>query len=220
MKHPDESNPRNKIKLTKAEELYQIKDETGQIIDYDRANGRILFNHYRHNMTNYDEVLDRIRQEQGYVRGKQEKEAVMGAAEQILKQYRDEHIKVIQDSQRKGTALKMLFAKAKVSTASALANLLDDWSNKIKEIGKLENSQRSLQAWNDTYRVQRELVKQLLIKEQISPEVIQQINAIYNTRSVNKAIEKGCDMFNLEKSEILKLVKSAIKYAKLSEENE
>jgi hypothetical protein len=220
MNNPDESNPRNKIELTKPEELYQIKDETGQIVDYDRANGRILFNHYRHNMTNYDDVLDRIRQEQGYVRGKQEKEAVMGAAEQILKQYRDEHIKVIQDSQKKGTALKMLFAKARVSTASALANLLDDWSHKIREIGKLENSQRSLQVWNDTYRVQRELVKQLLIREQISPEVIQQINAIYSTRSVNKAIEKGCDLFDLEKSEILKLVKSAIKYAKLSEENE
>ncbi|AFZ36354.1 hypothetical protein Sta7437_2833 [Stanieria cyanosphaera PCC 7437] len=219
MKDQYNSNLRKKIKLTKPEELYQIKDEKGQIIDYEKAHGRSLFNHYRHNMTNYDEILDGIRQEQGYVSGKQEKEAVIGTAEKILEQYRNEHVKVIQDSQKKGTVLKMLLTKAKVSTTTALANLLDQWSDKIKEIGKLENSQRSLQIWNDTYRVQRELIKQLLIKEEVSSELVKQINEIYSTRSVNKAIEKGCNLFNLEKSEILKLVKSAIRYAKLSEEN-
>jgi DNA repair ATPase RecN len=113
----------------------------------------------------------------------------------------------------------MLLAKAKVGTVTALVNLLDNWSDRIKEIAKLENSQRSLQVWNDTYRVQRELIKQLLIKKRVSPEVIKQINAIYSTRSVNKAIEKSSDLFALEKSEVLKLVKSAIKYAKLSEDD-
>jgi hypothetical protein len=41
-------------------------------------------------MTNYDEILDKIRQEQGYVSGKQEKEAVIGTAEKVLEQYRNE----------------------------------------------------------------------------------------------------------------------------------
>ena len=213
----NEPNLRKKVKITKPEQLYQIKNEQGQIIDFDKADGRSLFNHYRHNLTNYDRVLDDLHSEQGYVSGRQEKKALMGAAEQILELYRDEHTKVIQDSQKKGAVLKMLLTKARVGTTTALANLLDDWSEKIKNVGKLENSQRSLQTWNDTYRVQRELVKQLLIKEEVSPEVIKQINIIYSTRSVNKAVEKGCDLFALEKSEILKLVKSAIKYKKLSE---
>jgi DNA repair ATPase RecN len=105
--------------------------------------------------------------------------------------------------------------KAGVGTASALSNFLDSWSAKIKDIAKLENSQRTLQSWNDTYRVQRELVKKLLVSEGISEEVIAKVNAIYSTRSVNKAVEMGSDLFNLEKSEILKFIKSAVRYTKL-----
>ena len=209
------SSPRDRVKLTKPENLYQIKDDNGQIIDFEKANGRQLFNHYRHNMTNYDEVLDEIRDEQGYVTGRQEKKVLVGAAEQVLEKYHDEHIKIIQDSQKKGAILKRIFTKAKVGTASALVKLLDEWSEKIKRIGNLESSQRSLQTWNDTYRVQRELIKKLLEAENIPPEVIAKVNTIYSTRSVNKAVEKGSDLFNLEKSEILKLVKSAIRYSKL-----
>lgn len=213
----ENSDPRDKIELTNPENLYQIKDTNGQIIDYEKATGRELFNHYRHNMTNYDNVLDEIRQKEGHVKGYQQKKAVIGAAEQVLEKYHEEHIKVIQDSQKKGNILKQIFKKAKVGTASALVNLLDDWSEQIKKIGNLENSQRSLQTWNDTYRVQRELVKKLLKESDINPEIEAQVKAIYSSRSVNKAVEKGCDIFDLEKSEILRLVKSAIRYSKLVE---
>ena len=215
MEEKQNFNPRDRVKVTKPEHLYQIRDKNGQIIDYEQANGRQLFNHYRHNMTNYDDVLNEIREQQGHVTGRQEKTAVIGAAEQVLEKYHNEHIKVIQDSHKKGAILRELFTKAQVGTASALSNLLDDWSEKIKRIGKLENSQRSLQTWNDTYRVQRELIQKLLKEENISPEVIDKVNAIYKTRSVNKAVEKGCDIFDLEKSEVLKIVKSAIRSSKL-----
>ena len=212
-------DPRDKVKLNNPENLYQIKDVNGQIIDYEKANGRQLFNHYRHNMTNYDEVLNEIRQEQGHVQGYQQKKAVTGAAEQVLAKYHEEHIKVVQDSQHKGNILKQLFKKAKVGTASALVNLLDEWSEQIKRVGNLESSQRSLQTWNDTYRVQRELIKKLLKEEDVSSEIIAKVNTIYSTRSVNKAVAKGCDIFDLENSEILKIVKEAIRYAKLIEQD-
>jgi hypothetical protein len=133
--------------------------------------------------------------------------------------YRQEHLKVIQDAQNKGNILKKIFTKAKVGTASALLKLLDDWSEKIQKIGNLESSQRTLQTWNDTYRVQRELVKRILIEEKVSPETIDKINAIYSTRSTNKAIELGSKLLNVERSEILKLVKSAIKYSKQLQED-
>lgn len=217
MDNHENTDPRDKIELTNPENLYQIKDTNGQIIDYEKANGRELFNHYRHNMTNYDDVLDEIRQKQGHVKGYQQKKAVIGAAEQVLEKYHEEHIKVIQDSQKKGNILKQILNKAKVGTASALVNLLDDWSEQIKKIGNLENSQRSLQTWNDTYRVQRELVKKLLKESDINSEIEAQVKAIYSTRSVNKAVEKGGDIFDLEKSEILQLVKSVIRYSKLVE---
>jgi uncharacterized GH25 family protein len=98
----EENKPeiRDQIQLTNPEQLYQIKDKNGQIIDLEQANGRELFNHYRHNVTNYDQVLDNIRNEQGYVTGRQEKQAAVSAAEQVFQIYRDEHVKVIQDAQR------------------------------------------------------------------------------------------------------------------------
>lgn len=206
---------RDQIDLTNVEQLYQVRDESGQLVDYEEASGRQLFNHYRHNMTTYDRVLDQIRTEQGYVSNKQAKKATAGAADQILEKYRDEHVKVIKDSQKKSGILKSLMQKAGVGTAIALANTLDAWSDKIKEISHLESSRSSLQIWNDTYRVQRELVKRLLAQEGVSGEVIAKVNKIYGTRSVNKATELASDLFKLEKSEILKLIKSAVRYAKL-----
>ena len=205
---------RDRIKPTQPEQLYHIKDKDGRTIEYQEADGRELFNHYRHNMTNYDKVLDNVRHEQGYLSAWQQKQATTGAAEKIVEIYRDEHFKVIQDSQKKGSILKHLMQKVGVGTASALSQMLDSWSEKIKDIGHLENSQRSLQVWNDTYRVQRELVKEVLKRGGADPELIQKVNAIYSTRSSNKAIELGMNLFDLEKSEILKLVKSVIHYAK------
>jgi hypothetical protein len=210
-----DSDIHGQIKLTSVEQLYQIKDENGQLIDYEEASGRQLFNHYRHNLTNYDQVLNTVRAKQGYLTGRQEKKAAVGAAEQVLEKYRDEHVKVIKDSQTKGQWLKTLMQKTGVSTASALVNFLDSCSDKLKELNKLENSQRTLQVWNDTYRVQRELVKKLLVEEGVSEDTIQKVNAIYSTRSVNKAVEFAENLFNLEKSEILALIKSAVRYTKL-----
>jgi len=54
-------DPREKVELANLENFYQIKDRHGEIIDYEKADGRELFNHYRHNMTNYDEVLNEVR---------------------------------------------------------------------------------------------------------------------------------------------------------------
>ena len=132
MDNDHESDIRDQVKLTNVERLYQIKDESGQPIDIELAKGRQLFNHYRHNMTNYDRVLDSIRTHRGRVSSMEQKQASVGAAEQILEKYRDEHIKVIKDSQKKGHILKTLMKKAGVGTASALVNLLDSWSDKLK----------------------------------------------------------------------------------------
>jgi hypothetical protein len=41
------------------------------------------------------------------------------------------------------------------------------------------------------------------------------VNAVYGTRSVNKAVELGMSLFQWEKSEVLKLVKGSIRYIKL-----
>ncbi|NJN32356.1 MAG: hypothetical protein HC824_19470 [Synechococcales cyanobacterium RM1_1_8] len=194
--------------------MYDIQDEDGSPIPYDKASGKDLFKHGRHRMTDYDQVLDDVRLQGGSVSGYTQKVVTKQAAEQILEHYRDEHVKVIRDSQHKGFVLKQLMQKAGVSTAQALTNFLDSTSEKIKKISHLENSQRSLQVWNDTYRVQRELVKTILKEDGVSPQIVEKVNRIYSTRSSNRAIELGVTLLDLEKSEILNLVKSVMRYAK------
>ncbi|MFM2430012.1 MAG: hypothetical protein RLZZ511_1225 [Cyanobacteriota bacterium] len=208
-------DPRSKIQLDNMEQFYTVADEQGDSIDYEKATGRQLFNHYRHNLTNYDQVLDDLRREQGHVTGTQQKQATAGAAEVILEKYRDEHSQVIQIAQKRGNSLKMLMQKAGVGTVSALTAWMDSCSESLKSVAKLENSQRSLRTWNDTYRVQQRLVKQILRDSNVDPQVCQKVDAVYGTKSVAKAIGVGRELLNWEQSEILKLVKSAVHYTKL-----
>jgi len=210
---------RDRVEVTHPEKLYSIQDSDGSQIPYDLANGRQLFNHYRHRMTNYDQVLDDLRAEQqGNITGRQEKQIAIAAAEHILEEYRNEHVKVIQDSQKKGQFIKGLFQRFGVGTASALTQMLDSWSEKIKEISHLESSQRSLQTWNDIYRVQKVLVLNLLDQEDVSDEVRAKVAQLYGTRSTRNAVTLGANLLNLEESEILKFLKrkDAIRYTKLA----
>lgn len=214
---------RNKIQLENPEELYQIKDEYGNIIDYDQASGRQLFNHYRHGMTNYDEVLDDIREDQGHVKWSQQKAANTGAAEQVLELYRNEHVKVIQDSQQKGNFIKTLMVKFQVTTTTALVNTLDTLANNITELSNkisqnedhiafLNSSQGSYHHWNNTYRVQKFMVLETLRQDGIQKETIKKVEVIYKTKSVNKAIDLAYQLFDFEESEILKyFLKPAIR---------
>lgn len=219
----DNSDIRDKVRLENPDKLYAISDKSGNLIDYDHASGRELFNHYRHGMTNYDEVLDDIRKEQGFVQWSQQKEANTGAAEQILELYRNEHVKVIKDSQQKNSFIKSLMQKFKVTTTTALVNTLDNWadnltelSNKISEnkdhIDFLTGSQGAYHRWNNTYRVQKFMVLRTLQDDGVDSVTINKIEQIYKTKSVNKAIELAHQLFDFEESEIIKyFIKPAVR---------
>jgi hypothetical protein len=207
------------VRIIRPDLLYEIRNEYGEVLDFSSASGRELLNHLRHSVTNYDDILQQIKVglNLDYVPSFYVKHATNAATELVLALYRDEHVKVIQVAQKRGNILRNLMQKAGVQSASALANLLDNLSEKLKTIAKLENSQRSLQQWNDTYRVQRALVKIVLEQAEIEPVVQDKINQIYKTRSVNRAIAMGASLLDWEQSEILKLVRTAIRYKKLAD---
>ena len=143
MKERDK-NLRDQVKLTNPEKMYSPTDSQGYPIEYEDADGRQLFNHARHNMTNYDAVLSDVRQKNGRVTGWEQKQVSVAAAEQVLHHYRNEHVKVIAESKRRGFWLKELMQKAGVGTISALSKTLDSLSDSLKQIAHLEGSQRSL----------------------------------------------------------------------------
>lgn len=204
------------VELTRPDLFYQVTNEYGDLLDFSSASGRDLLNHLRHRVTNYDDVLEAIERQQGSISGRQVKHATNAATELVLALYRDEHVRVIQVAQDRGNVIRNLMQRVGVSSATALSNLLDTWSERLKTVAKLENSQRKLQQWNDTYRVQRTLVKKILEQEGVEPSIRTKVDQIYSTRSVNKAISMGESLLDWEQSEILKLVKKAIRYKNLS----
>jgi hypothetical protein len=222
----DNSDVRDKIELTDPLKLYEIKNEAGHITDYENASGRQLFNHYRHNMTNYDQVLDNIHDEQGYVQWSQQKQASVGAAEKILELYRDEHVKVIKDSQNKGNFIRSLMNRLQVTTTTALVNVLDSWAVRLTELSSkigenedhidfLKDSQGAYHRWNNTYRVQKFMVLKMLEVDGVDKPTIAKIEQIYGTKSVNRAVELAQQLFDLEESEILKyFIKPAVRELK------
>jgi hypothetical protein len=204
------------VRIIRPDLLYAVRNEHGDKLDFASASGREMLNHLRHNVTNYDDVLEIIRADQGNVTNFHVKHATNAATELVLALYRDEHIKVTQEAQRRINILRNLMEKVGVNSVSALVSFLDSCSEKLKTIAKLENSQRSLQQWNDTYRVQQVLVKKVLEEAGVDQAVQDNVNKIYATRSVNSAITLGTSLLDWEKSEILKLVKTAIRYKKLA----
>ena len=170
---------RSSVKLTKPELLAQVPD------DYNR---RQAFNFLRHRATNYEALLEQHRQRYGDVTPKENKAAVQGAADVIIQALRDENIELIQG--RSNTP----FAKFARSLAELLG--LDPGVDlaMIHEATKtLKRSQVMYKSWNERYRRQRDLV--LKVIGAASPEVRQQVQAIYKTTSKAKldALEKRFD---------------------------
>lgn len=219
MSKNSEDSIQDRIIITNPEKLYSPHDADGNPIDFEKVTGEQLLKHVCHNMTNHDEVLSQNRDENGEISDFVKKEATLGVSQKILDLYTREHVKVVQDSQVKGEFLKKLMIKAGVGTFSKLSEVLDSISEKLKQIAHLQNSQQSLQAWNDTYRVQRELVKKILITNNVDSATIEQVKLVYGTKSTNKAIDLGCKLLQLEESSILKLVQSSIRYGKSKVEN-
>ncbi|EDX82731.1 hypothetical protein S7335_1034 [Synechococcus sp. PCC 7335] len=167
---------RSSVRLTKPELLAQVPD------GYNR---RQAFNFLRHRATNYEALLEQYRQQYGNVTPKENKAAVQGAADVIIKALRDENIELIQG--RSNTP----FAKFARSLAELLG--LDSGVDlaMIHEATKtLKRSQTMYKSWNERYRRQRDLVLKAI--EAASPEVRQQVQAIYKATSKDKldALEK------------------------------
>jgi hypothetical protein len=216
----DNSNLHALVKLNRVHNLYDIRDEKSQPVSWETAQGRIILENCVHNATNYDDVIADLVARLGGVSQENREVLWNRAVSLVMEHYHHEHVKVTQEALKQKSWLHKLMQQAQVTSARSLTQKLDEWSDKIKQFAKLENSQRSLQTWNDTYRVQRDLVKKVLEDEKISPEILLKVNEIYSTRSVNRAVQVGSNLFDLKESEILKLVKSSLRYYKKDNNND
>jgi len=92
-------------------------------------------------------------------------------------------------------------------------------SERLKEIEALKNSQRSLQQYNDSYRVQRELIIQLLKVRNVDPEIIAEVEVLSDrtSRSISKHIERFQNMVGWPRSQVVKLIRKYVKYSKIND---
>ena len=167
---------RQSVKLTKPELLAQVPD------DY---SPRQAFNYLRHRATNYEHLLDQHRQQYGNVTPAENKALTQGAADVVIKAFRDENVELISGKSNTPFAkfARSLTELLGLSSGVDLA-MIHDATKKLKQ------SQAMYRSWNERYRRQRELV--LKVVEAASPEIRKQIIAVYKANSEAKltAIEK------------------------------
>lgn len=197
------------IEVSRPDLIYSIRDELGRGINFEDAEGWELLNHYRHNATNYDRVCKRIKRNQGFIDDIQIRYCGEAAAEAVLELIRTEHTEVTRKARDQQKTLGKIFQAAGVSSIKKICDILDGVSENLKTIAKLENSQRSLQTWNDAYRGQKALTLKLLEMEDIDSEVIKKVKRIYSARSSNKLVPIWQKLTDWEASETIKLLKKA-----------
>lgn len=81
-----------------------------------------------------------------------------------------------------------------------------------EKLKSTQQSQSSLQTWNDVYRIQQALVIEYLKQKQVDNAVIEDVKTIFNLRGVRQAPSLADRLLDLKKSEILRLLKRAVKY--------
>jgi len=161
---------RRSVRLVQPELLAQVPNDYG---------ARQAFNYLRHRATNYDELLDRHRQQYGNVTPAENKALTQGAADVVIQAFREENVELIRG--RANTP----FAKFARSLAQLLG--LDegvDLAMIHDATKKLKQSQAMYRSWNERYRRQRELI--LKVVEAASPEIRNQVRAVYKANSKAK----------------------------------
>jgi hypothetical protein len=124
-------------------------------------------------------------------------------------------IELIADSNNDPKTITEVAKRWRVLGFKLIADWLDNLSEKIKKIAHLENSQASLRYWNDMYRIQQSLALKLLEKEGIDSTISSKIAKIYGIKSIGKTIEYGKKFLDMERSVVLKWLKSLQKGDKI-----
>lgn len=226
-----------KVVLKNPERFYAIQDEYGNTIDFGTADGRNLFKHLRHNCTTYDDVLDGIHSQQGYVSEVQQKLVKQAAAEVIIEHFRNDNENLQTDlakqiNQKKNIVQKFknfttdtgkLLQKLGVNTITSGINALDDVLQKVATVEQIERAYEELEAkheksrtafgrLNDAYRVHEVLTLEYLEAKGIDSEIIENLKKLYKTQSPKTAIPAFCQFTESEESLVIKRIKSKLHY--------
>ncbi len=177
------------IKLDRPHLFYAVRDNNKRLIDFEKASGRLLYNHLRHNCTNYDAEIKRIRKKYfdgAWLDDELTKEIDRFAAEVILEKTRDINIKladrvasILEENDNLASKLSKIFQSAGTKSIDAIMTILVDARSKIDDPEEAQNKLIELMERNERknnisrgknlslqrdYRFKLTIAKQLLTK--------------------------------------------------------
>lgn len=171
---------------------------TYTLLDFEEATGTELFAHYRHALTNYDEVWQRVdREETEGISDRQLVWCKQAAAEVVVAYFRDEFNRQQKLARANQNFIRQLFREAGVNKARDLMAFVSKAAHRIT----------SFQNHNDNYRTQKVLVLELLKIEDTDSNTIDKVEQLFAQRGHNKTVQKWQRLTEWESSEILSLLK-------------
>ncbi|MGB7412742.1 MAG: hypothetical protein WA902_00900 [Thermosynechococcaceae cyanobacterium] len=177
------------------------------LLDFEEATGTELFDHYRHSLTNYDEVWKRIeREETGGISNRQLLWCKQTAAEVVIAYFRNEFNRQQKLASTNQNLIRQLVQKAGVNRAKDLMTFVSKAAYRIT----------SFQNHNDNYRTQKVLVLELLKIEDAAPSTIDKVEQLFAQRGHNKTVKMWQKLTDWESSEILSLLKRSSTTRKIS----
>ena len=173
-----------------------------------------IFNHYRHNVTNYDEVIDLVKIAQnGYISDKQVKWCSAAAAEVVMAVLRTEHEITLEKYfelesdfgdiiQAAGTNnLHDIIELIKKSVSNAVESTLQ------KSLIRANHSRNSYRNENNLQRCKLYLIDDTVNHEDDINIIRERVNTVLKQRGTNKLAEAWAKLTDWESSEIIELFK-------------
>lgn len=196
-----------------------IRDERGQKIleeiPLKNATSAQIFNHYRHNVTNYDEAIAIIKKNQdGYITDKQVKWCSAAAAEVVMAVLRTEHEITLEKYFELESDFQDIIKAAGTNNLYDIIQLIKrSVGNAVettlqKTLIKANHSRNSYRNENNLQRCKLYLIKDVVNHEDDIYVMRKQVNIVLKQRGIHKLAEAWSNLTNWERSEVMNLFKS------------
>lgn len=224
------NNIRRIVKIACAPLLYKVlvekRDLAGELvrdaqgkkvleeIPLQDATSAQLFNHYRHNVTNYEEAIDLIKQSQnGYISDKQVKWCSAASAEVVMAVLRTEHEITLEKYFELESDFQDIIEAAQTNNLFDIIQLIrQSVGNAVestlqKSLIRANNSRNTYRNENNLQRCKLYLIDDTVNHEDDLGVIRERVNIVLKQRGTNKLAEAWAKLTDWESSEVIELFK-------------
>lgn len=224
------NNIRRIVKIACAPLLYKVlvekRDFTGELVKDERgkkvleeiplrdATSAQIFNHYRHNVTNYEEAIDLVKRSQnGYISDKQVKWCSAASAEVVMAVLRTEHEITLEKYFELESDFDDIIQAAGTNNLHDIIELIrKSVSNAVestlqKSLIRANHSRNSYRNENNLQRCKLYLINDTVNHEDDIGVIRERVNTVLKQRGTNKLAEAWAKLTDWESSEIIELFK-------------